>query len=437
MDNSLLVKKHTGSSGKILKSLTGPSTINLSKQLPYILTGLLAVAIIMLLVTGSKLEKRFDERITLRKRDKIPYGSFVAYNHLKYLFPAASISANRREPAYWDSLSRFTPGQALIVVSPYFNASEKEMEKLVEFVEAGNDLFISTRFIPEEVQEQLGLSVYSYNLSSYFSTEGESADSLHLGLSEKIFSLPLKYAYPGRKYNAYISAYDLSTTTILGFDDNDRPNFIRLRAGNGNLYLHLAPLAFSNYFLLHASNIQYYEKILSLIDPSVKTVVWDEYFMDQRPREGPSRQRENWLSVLFRYPSLRAALITALAALLVFVLLEMRRKQRYIPVMAKPRNESLDFVKTIGRLYFEKSDHKNLCRKMGAYFLEYVRNRYKLQTSLLDDEFVKALQHKSDAGEAEIRGIISFIRYADDAPLISHRELSDFHRQLEAFYKKA
>ena len=66
----------------------------------------------------------------------------------------------------------------------------------------------------------------------------------------------------------------------------------------------------------------------------------------------------------------------------------MRRKQRYIPVVAKPKNDSLDFVKTIGRLYYDKGDHKNLSRKMGAFFLEHVRSRYKLPTGTLNEEFI-------------------------------------------------
>ena len=150
-------------------------------------------------------------------------------------------------------------------------------------------------------------------------------------------------------------------------------------------------------------------------------------------RKPPAR---NWLSVLFRYPALKAALLTAIFTLLLFVLLEMRRKQRYIPVISKPRNDSLDFVKTIGRLYYDKGDHKNLCRKMAAYFLEHVRNRYKLATGTLDDEFVQHLRFKSDVPEPEIRSIVSFIKYLDDVPVINYKELSEFHKQLESFYKK-
>ena len=117
--------------------------------------------------------------------------------------------------------------------------------------------------------------------------------------------------------------------------------------------------------------------------------------------------------------------------------MEMRRKQRYIPVIKKPGNDSMDFVKTIGRLYFDKGDHANLCRKMSAYFLEYVRNKYKLLAGSLDEDFIAKLQYKSGAAEYEVRGIISFIKYLDDGPAINHKQLTAFHKQLELFYKKA
>src|SRR6266496_5711388 len=164
----------------------------------------------------------------------------------------------------------------------------------------------------------------------------------------------------------------------------------------------MEPLAFSNYFLLHKENMHYYENALSVISSTVKKIVWDEYYLYKKGNQTP---RKGWLTVLLGFPALKAALLTAIFALLLFVLLEMRRKQRYIPFLPKPKNESLDFVKTIGRLYYDKGDHKNLCHKMAAYFLEYVRSRYKLATNNLNENFIKLLQYKSGADEAGISRI--------------------------------
>src|SRR5690242_20718110 len=114
----------------------------------------------------------------------------------------------------------------------------------------------------------------------------------------------------------------------------------------------------------------------------------------------------------------------------------MRRKQRYIPVVKKLRNDSLDFVKTIGRLYHDKGDHRNLSRKMSAYFLEYVRSRFKLPTAKLDDEFVKNLHFKTGVDQAEIRELVDSIKEVDESYSISADKMIAFHKQLESFYKK-
>jgi len=58
-----------------------------------------------------------DERISFRKRDKIPYGTYVAYQSLRSIFPDASVSVNSKEPGYWDSLSAYKSNQALLIVA--------------------------------------------------------------------------------------------------------------------------------------------------------------------------------------------------------------------------------------------------------------------------------------------------------------------------------
>lgn len=408
----------------------------MNKYLPYILGLLFIAAIVVLFATGNnKNNRRIDERITLRKRDKIPYGTAVAYNNLRHLFPEAIIYTENHEPGYWDSLSNYDSKQAFIAITGRFSADEPEMKRLITFAKNGNDVFISARYISAAVDELLQCNSSSYDMSIF--SDNDMEDSLTISLNDPPFGGNIKYSYPGKKFETYFEKIDSSTTDILGHDEAGHPNFIHLRAGKGNFYVQSEPMAFSNYFLLNKNNIGYYEKALSVIPGDVKKIVWDEYYLNKKNYDEKSNENKGLLNVLFRYPSLKAALLTAIIALLLFVLLEMRRKQRFIPVVSEPKNDSLDFVKTIGRLYFDKGDHKNLCIKMGTYFLEYVRNRYKLATGILDDGFVKNLQFKTGCEEPEIRGIVSFIKYLDEAPGITHSQLTEFHKHLESFYKKA
>jgi hypothetical protein len=307
------------------------------------------------------------------------------------------------------------------------------MRKLISFAENGNDVLISARYISAAADRMLSCNSTSYDLT--YVSVNELEKNVKLSLESPPFLKKEQYVYPGRSFYSYFTSIDTAVTSVYGYDKVPRPMFIHLRAGKGNLYIHLEPLAFSNYFLLYRQNISYYEKVISLINPAVTKIIWDEYFLNKRSNSSP-QNKKSWVTVLLRYPGFRAGLITAMLVLLLYVLMELRRKQRYIPVVQKPRNDSMDFVRTIGRLYYEKGDHRNLAKKMSAYFLEHVRSQYKLPTGTLDEIFIRNLQYKSGADEVLIREIISFIKYTDETATISAAQLTQFHKQLETFYTK-
>ena len=390
--------------------------------------------LLLLWLVLSTQQKRhvLDERISFNKRDKIPYGTYVAYHSLSHIFPRASVIVNKKKPMLWDSLSVFTGKQALIIISPRFMPDETELHRLWDFVKAGNTVFISSHIFSYDAQNFFSCDDYTSDLS-LFGIDA-TTDTLSVGLLSPPFPDERKYNYPGRQYDGYFGKYNKNISYELGSKNDTDINFIQLKAGEGSIYLHLAPLTFSNYFLLHGQNINYYNKMLSLIPKDTKKVVWDEYFLYKRISLGNNGSKGP-LSALMSQRSFRAALWLLIILLALYVLQEMRRKQRIIPIMAKPRNDSLEFVKTIGRLYHEKRDNKNLSKKMAAYFLEHIRNKYKLSTNQLDDGFITSLCRKTAQPEHSIREIVSFINNIDVSGEIADVQLADFHKQLEEFYK--
>ncbi|HET9826594.1 MAG TPA: DUF4350 domain-containing protein [Chitinophagaceae bacterium] len=380
----------------------------------------------------------FDDHVTFNKADKIPYGTYIAYNNLQHLFPHATILVNTRQPGSWVSLNNDADHQALVIIAPSFRADEFEMKKLIDFVKNGNTVFVSAAILSYEVQNMLRCDAPdAYSVSENLALNN-NADSFTVTLANPPFPVMQEYGCPGLRFESYFSKYDSATTTVLGNGAYILPNFIRLTAGKGNMYFHLTPLSFSNYFLLYDKNIAYYDKTMSLIPGSTKKIVWDEYFLHKKyySYNAGAGRSHSMISVLMKNASFRAALLVLIVLILLYVLQEMRRKQRMIPEMMRPGNDSLDFVKTVGRLYYEKGDNTNLSRKMSAYFLEHVRNKYKISTNKLDDGFVLSLQKKTGYPESMIREITSFINSLDEEPLVTDERLVDFHRQLEEFYKR-
>jgi len=412
----------------------------LKKYSPYLLGGLIIVAVIVLLFaqkSGARQQRKMDERVTLHKRDKIAYGTYVAYNLLPKLFPKAAISVSKKQPGDWEQLSIYDEQQALIVVAPRFLADDYELTKLIRFVSSGNDVFVSTLVPGEYVDDHLGIDS-RYNYSGLFYKNSSIEDTMSVSLLQPPFASSQLFTYPGKKIDGYFAGLDTLKATVLGRGDNGQPDFIHFKAGKGNFYLHLSPLAFSNYFLLRDKNIRYYENALSVISPRTTKIVWDEYYLNKlHPSQSREDDSDSWFSAIFKYRGLGEALVAAMLLLLLYVLLEMRRKQRSIPKMARPRNDSLDFVKTIGRLYHDKGDHHNLAVKMSSYFLEHIRSRYKLPTTTLDEQFIQRLQFKTGVEEAELTAIINNIKKLEAVARVSNAQLVAFHKQLEAFYTKA
>lgn len=406
----------------------------MKKLLPYILL------VILILVTGTlffnrKASKFFDARVTLQYNSTKPYGSSVFYSCLPLLLNNATVKLNKDEPSNWyygnDSLLN---NNVLIILTKKFNPSETELLILEKFAKAGNDIFISCLEMNTESRNYFGIQLMNNSTYNYFETE----DSLVITLQQPAFTKDTNYTYPGYFTYSYFHHVNEKKLLNLGTTAFNKPNFLKASIGSGNIYLHSNPFAFTNYFLLNKNNKNYIEKAFALFPSNTKKIIWDEYFLLKRETFSQNQQDEqpNSLRVLMSYPSFKWAFWLMMALIALYLLLETKRSQRYIPILSKPKNESLDFIQTIGKLYFEKQDHINLAQKMATYFLEHVRSKYFINTSVLNNEFVQKLSGKSGYSADAIKEIIrSIYEIQNSNTNISQTQLANYYKQFKNFYK--
>ena len=398
----------------------------MNKYLPYGLgVGALLLFLVLILTTPFNTRK-FDERITLRQKDKIPYGTYVASRLMPALFPKAQTGISKASPLVWDEDLMGASRQAVFFTAQVFEPNENELTQLNRFVEKGNYVFIIANSLSSEAAQHVGTS----GSGSVFYMQ--PTDSLTLSLLSPPFQQQASYLYPGKKWDSYFSEFDNKKVRVLGTDATGNPNFIQLQKGRGKLFVHLAPLAFTNYFLLHKNNVSYFQKVVSVIPETVTKVTWNEYFLTRRKR---NESEPNILSVLWQETNFRWALLTAIVTLLLYTLIESRRRRRFIPLHVRPKNDSLDFVRTLGRLYYDRKDHQNLALKMAAVFLDAVRTRYHITTQKLDADFIEALQQKTGHAEGELQSLIAFINQVQSGQPVNEQQLTHFHQQLESFYQ--
>lgn len=402
----------------------------MKRRIPYILLTVLLLAL-LLLVMNTWRQRVFDKRVTLDEKLKTPYGAYLSHSLLPLMFPGSEITTNYQSPVEWyDSTQKIN--QLFFLLTRQFNPSKTEMQDLVNFAKRGNYVFISTSEMNNISKKWLGISIYSDSYNHIYYSNYD--DSVNTSLVKPAFT-ESEYFNPGYTFSTYFKSYDTSRYEIIGIDGQGAANFLKVNIGKGSIYLHSDPFLFANYFLLNANNKDYFEKTISLVPSPVKNIIWDKYYVFKE-ESGKNRGQLSPLHVLLNYPSFRWAFYTALFFLLLYLLLNIKRKQRLIPVVIKPTNDSLDFVKTIGRLYFEKQDHLNIAVKMAAYFLEHVRNKYMMATSDLDDEFIAKLSGKSGYEEEKTRVLIQSVNTIHQAVEVNEQQLANYYNQFQQFYKQ-
>ncbi|HLZ86533.1 MAG TPA: DUF4350 domain-containing protein [Puia sp.] len=370
--------------------------------------------------------KQLNRRILLRHTDKNPYGTHIAYEGLPWIFPDAEITINKTSP---QSLYSRADKKALIFIGSRMDATPAEVSSIMNFVGEGNHVFLSATWMSDTLLHTLGIrTAFRYHL--YY----DQMDSLTVGVFSPVNAGYKRFTYPGDSYDSYITILDSQYTSVLGRDEGGRPNFVRISyKGGGAIYLHFAPLAFSNFFLLHKKNIAYYENALSYIPPTVKEIIWDEYFRYGHGRNGGSFSALQY--ILNGNAGLRMGFWLLLLLFLLIYLFDSKRRQRMVPAIAPLRNTSLDFVQTIGRLYFQRRDNRNLATKMAVHFQDQVRTHYHLPVTTLDEEFVNRLSYRTGYPKEQLQELVEYMRHLPLKGYIPDEELVHFHRQLEAFYK--
>ena len=395
----------------------------------------LVIFLLFFTACGSK-TKRLNERVSLWRNDKIPYGTFYSYQNLSRIFPNAEIQVSKRSPdrfknlKFGETLENFDEPQgksAHIIISPQVQPDDGEMRALFNYVGEGNHIFISSFYIGQALLDSLHLKT-GRNSTLYFSN-----DSLTVSVIHPVTFDSLSFTYPGKAYDNAFSTVDSSISNILGKDASGEVNYVKVSyESGGSISIHLAPMAFTNFFLLHRDNKAYYDNALSYLPKDLKVIKWDDYFRNRTPanRNGFSK-----LSAFLNNEILKWAFWLVVVLFAIIYLFESKRKQAIVPVIPGTRNASLDFVKTIGRLYFQRRDNKNLALKMSAHFLDSVRTRYNIPTSVLNDEFENKLAYKSDYDKSAIHDIVYTIRTLPDQISISDHELLAFNDKLEKFIK--
>ena len=384
---------------------------------------LLGVLLFLYIIAELSRPKAIDWNDNFSRERKIPYGCYVLRDMLPEIVGHTKINDNN-ESFYTSALTdTLLQNTSLVVITYDFNPDKTDLDVLLQFVKNGNHVFISAINFGNLMADTLKIKT-DYNVTS---------------LSKLNRRVKLQFVNPALQSKAdyrfsrvepvYFSGFDTLKTTVLGWDSTKHVNYICINYGKGTFLLHTTPHVFTNYHMLY-TNHDYAVKALAYIENT--NVIWDEYYKPERE----IRESQSPIRYILSQDSLRYAYYLLMITILLYILFEGKRRQRIMPVVEPPVNSSMEFVETVGRLYFNRKDNKDLAEKKIIHFYDYIISNYFLKPDETDNKFRQQFAEKLSMPVKDIDEIFDSIEQIRKAKGISDEELVKFIKRIDGIQYK-
>ncbi len=386
------------------------------KDWKYILYLTLAFGLFVIVqLTGSK---QFNWTPTYASDDKNPFGAYVLHELLPSAFAPHGIRMSNK--TIYELKDSVRKDENLLILTHNFTGDAEDTRALLNLASAGSHILISAQSFSGKFADTLKLETQD----NYFNAADGSPDSTYLSFvnpREKGTS----YFFRKENIYKYFSKFDSTRTTIMAENAWQQPVMIRIKYGNGNFILSSTPLAFTNIYALHNQHASFLDHTFSYLPR--KPLYWSEYYsLGRREAMSPLRY------ILKEEPLSWAYYITVIS-LLLFMAFESKRRQRIIPVIEPVSNTTLEFIGTIGNLYFSTGDDKNIAEKKILYFFEQIRSKYGVRVQPGDEQFIYRLAIKTGRDEQKIRSLTDLINRIRMKPVIEREELIELNTRIEDF----
>ncbi len=363
-----------------------------------------------------------DWNATFNKEDKIPFGTKVLDELLPELFSSSNITYN--DLSLYESLDTNKTNQTLIIAYDNLfgrakvNIDFKSLERLIAWVNKGNTAFLNICGLAEFDTLNLGISTtYVFN---------NSDDKQIDFYNEKLkFNKDLKL--DRGSYSSYFTNMDTNNVVLIAHYDN-QARFIKQKIGKGNIYISTIPYVFSNYNLLYGSP-ELAIKMLSYL-PKDNDIIIDEYY------KIGAKKSSHKLRYILSQKSLRWGYYTLLMTVFFAIVINLKRKQKVIPVIRKKQNSSLEFIKTISNLYLEENDNKFIADKKIKHFRNYLRQKLNLKANSYEIDIMEYIAKRTGVSVELLEEIFRRIRAVEITNDVSFQQLEQLNSCIDKFYLK-
>ena len=400
------------------------------------------VMLTVVLVIEYRMPRHFQWQPTFSHVDPQPFGCLVFDSVMKATMPNGYAIENRSlRQIFADDSVATSPKSILIITNESF--SERDCNYILQLASEGHTLMVATS-IPYDWSDTLGFDTKWNSLFRLQDVAGKAPskalvaweqDSLyaHHPLSLHVYSQMIERTM---QPSDSIPSQVLMTFVSLDDDEDDddedveqKPNALAVSypIGKGEFILVSAPLLLTNYTMVSSDGWVLIGRLMDRLKqhPVIRT----EAYMSIT-----AQQESTPFYVFLREPPLRWALYLTLLAILLFCIFTARRRQRAIPVVQKPQNHNLEFVRLIGTLYWQDHWNPGLLAKKLSYTTEEIRRQTGIDITVSDSAPngpIARLARHTGIDEQELTLLLKNIREAASGNyIVTDAELKTYIKEL-------
>ena len=405
------------------------------------------------------LNRGHDWRLTYDHDSEEPYGTHFIKTLLADLHKDQPLTVNDKPLKH--AIKEGPDSFNYVRIHQHARFDQASIKQLVQHVFEGNQAFIATSKIPKRL---LGRILDPGNKEYYYKWEWRQSDSIRypiadfsdyydtgvqMRIRQPIFNDAVKVNFYNQQRYAksnlhwtYLDSLRAVTAkdriTYLGTVNKTQPNFIKVQFGEGAFFFHFSPITLTNYHINRRKGFTYAREVFAALDK--KPLIFDAF--EPRPESKPPEKErfgESPLQFILSQKSLRWAWYWGLLTVLFYLLFRAKRRQQIIPVLPEYQNETLAFVKTIGRIHQQQKDVKGVSAKLMGIFLSHLRDHYHLNTRTDEEQLAISTGRMAGLDPQLVRNI--FTKY-HEIQRQSNREtteadLRNFYSMVHNFFQKS
>lgn len=324
-----------------------------------------------------------------------------------------------------------------LFVGKNFGIDEADMDSILSDVKRGSCLFMSFDELYDEHYLQLFDSVefqYDFDEQVNVRTKGKSYKMLNIFQNDTVATKWWTFSAYGFQGKSRV------LSTIM-----EVPNFLKVEHGNGFIYLHTNPLMFHNYQLKRKEGFEHTAFVLNNL-PRNQDVHYLElgrlpdedgdFPIEEEGDQPLAKQDDSLLQLIFKEPSLLAALLLSILGLILFVIFRSKRTRPVVPFIPKKKDMTMAFAETITSIYLSKRNPYGLLQVQRKNFYDTVQRYFFVDLSHREgDRELEVLSEKSNTPLRDIKAMVARLE-TKDASAVSEEYIAQLAKEKHAFYRR-